>query len=424
MEIFSDTISNLRETLGAIGKVFYHIWWIVLPVAFFPVFKMLWMDYVVGFSKDSWIAQWDWIMLEIIPPLEIEKSPQIMEPIFWGMAGILTTPSKLNYYIKGAITDRFGIELVGEEGDIHFYFRVLKKYRNIIETTIYAQYPDAEIVEVSDYTQKFPRTIPNKNWELWGTDFEFTLEDAYPIKTYEEFEEDVTGRLVDPMAAITENLNDLGPGEHIWYQFVISPLLETERNDEQRTIQELAGRLSGKKKGIIDHFIDVLRSIFPGMLHTIEFPGEEKKEEQPLEFRLTPVEKEILKSVEKNLGKNSFLTKIRFIYIGRKDAFNKSRVSSFIGSIKQFNELYLNQLKPEDKSKTYANYIFKKQRVDLKKRKIYTRYKDRDMTGATMTFSTTEMATLFHFPDMEVKTPAVSRVESKRGSAPANLPIK
>ncbi len=423
MELFSDTISNLGETFGAIGKVFYHIWWIVLPVAFFPIFKLLWMDYVVAFSRDSWASKWDWVMLEIIPPKEIEKSPKIMEPIFWGIAGILTTPNKLDVYVKGAITDRFGIELVGEEGNIHFCFRVLKKYRNIIESTVYAQYPDAEIIEVPDYTQKFPKTIPNKNWDLWGTDFEFTLPDAYPIKTYEEFEEDITGRLVDPMAAMTENLNNLGPGEHIWYQLVITPLFETDRKEEQKTIEELAGRLSGKKKNIVDHIMDVVQSIFPGMFHTVEFPGEEKTEEQPLEFRLTPVEKEVLKAVEKNLGKNSFSTKIRFIYLSKKEVFNKSRVSSFIGSIKQFNELYLNQLKPEDKSKTYANYIFRKQRIDVKKRKIYTRYIDRDPTGPIMTFSTTELATLFHFPDMEVKTPAVSRVESKRGSAPTNLPV-
>ncbi|HLD34432.1 MAG TPA: hypothetical protein VJB62_01065, partial [Patescibacteria group bacterium] len=56
-------------------------------------------------------------------------------------------------------------------------------------------------------------------------------------------------------------------------------------------------------------------------------------------------------------------------------------------------------------------------------RKIYNRYRNRNMDGALMVFSTKELATLYHFPDMGVKSPAIIRTESKLGAAPANLPV-
>ena len=63
------------------------------------------------------------------------------------------------------------------------------------------------------------------------------------------------------------------------------------------------------------------------------------------------------------------------------------------------------------------------QRASFRKRKIYGRYKKRNMDGKLMIFSTKELATLYHFPDMGVKSPSIRRVDSKLGSAPSNLPI-
>jgi hypothetical protein len=66
----------------------------------------------------------------------------------------------------------------------------------------------------------------------------------------------------------------------------------------------------------------------------------------------------------------------------------------------------------------------KKSRLEARQRKIYRRYKSRSMDGALMVFSTKELATLFHFPNMEVKAPSVTMIQSKRGTAPSNLPIE
>jgi hypothetical protein len=277
---------------------------------------------------------------------------------------------------------------------------------------------------VEDYTKNFPKIVPNKNWMLWGTDLELTNPDPYPIRTYDKFEESITGEAIDPMGAFLELFGTLPPGQNIWVQYLFYPLKEVWREDEMKEVQKLAGRISGKEKGIFGDLADVFTNILPGIFGPVEFAAAEKKEEAPLEFRLTPMEKEQLKALEENLGKNAFQTKVRFIYIGKKKGFNKSYISAFFGAIKQFADLNSNALKPDNQSKTYAYYVATDMRSNYRRRKIYRRYKDRDMDGYKAVFSTTELATLFHFPNMNIKAPSITRVESKKGSAPFNLPVK
>ena len=83
-----------------------------------------------------------------------------------------------------------------------------------------------------------------------------------------------------------------------------------------------------------------------------------------------------------------------------------------------------NQLKPNDLSKTYGKIFFKEATADFRKRRILKRYIERNPDGPKLFFSSKELATLYHFPDLSVKSPAVPRVASKMGSAPSNLPMQ
>jgi len=420
MEILTD----FWKPYSVIGKALIQFWWIVFPVMLFYLFKILWMDFVSLYSRFSWLKSLKWTYLEIIPPKDLEKGPQPMEAIFQGMSGVLKTLSVFETHLLGKFTDRFSLELVGLGGEAHYYIRTQTKYRNLIESQIYAQYPDAEIIEVEDYTKNFPKVVPNKKWNLWGTDVKLTDPDPYPIKTYDKFEESITGETIDPVGAFVELFNTLPPGQNIWIQWILCPLMETWRVDEMKEVQKLAGRINGETRGILSDLTDVITHIFQGMFGPVEFPKTEKKEEAPLEFRLTPVEKEKLKALEENLGKNAFRTKMRVIYIGRKEGFDSANVSALFGAIKQFHDLNSNSLAPDNQSKTYALYVAPDARVAYRQRKIYRRYRDRDMDGYKMVLSTTELATLFHFPNMNIKAPSLTRVESKKGSAPFNLPVK
>ena len=121
------------------------------------------------------------------------------------------------------------MEIVSIGGEIHFYIRTPEQFRGIIESNIYSQYPEAEIFEVPDYTKNVPQDIPNKEWDLWGTDEINTKPNPYPIKTYKKFETEiqpVEEKRLDPLAGLLEGMATLGPGEQMWIQIVAKPIRE------------------------------------------------------------------------------------------------------------------------------------------------------------------------------------------------------
>jgi len=422
------SVSTL-DIISNFGNVFTSFWWVILPWPFWYIFKIVWFDYVAFYAADSWNGKYKWTMLEVIPPRDIERGPKPMENFYAGLTGVMTTHNNFDVWLNGAFRqDYFGVELVGEEGQVHYYIRLLKKYRNLVEAHIYAQYPEAQILEAEDYYTKFPKVVPNRNWDLWGVDFTFVQKEPYyPIRTYDQFEESITGEMIDPMAALVEVMGALGPGQHVWLQYVLVPIPETESIAAGKALADkLKGRAVAVSGGRLLHDIsDVLSNLISGLFAPPEFKAlAEKKEEQPLDTRLSPVERDTLKAVEENLSKNFFKTKMRMIVLGKKEVFDKTIISAFVGAIKQFNDINMNSVKPEDISKTYGQIFFADRISSFRKRKIYDRYRKRNMDGALMLFSTKELATMFHFPDMSVKSHALTQTTSKLGVAPANLPIE
>lgn len=336
----------------------------------------------------------------------------------------------------GELPVSFSLELVSTEGTVHYYLRTLKGFRNLVEAHFYAQYPDVEIVEVEDYVKNVPKTVPNKDWDLWGAEFKLLKPDAYPIRTYKFFEESVTGKMIDPVAGLIETMGKLGPGQHLWLQFITTPIKEDwGAKVGQHTIDEFLGHAEEESAGIfarIWHDVaDVLSNLFAGLLgKELEWTSLEAKaaaEEQPVEFRLTPGQKDTLKALESNIGKPMFKMKMRHVYLGRREGFTKQiGVSAFIGGIKQFNDFNLNSMVPDDLQKTYASYVMTESRLRYRQRRIFRRYvtRDTDPQNNRFLFSSEELATVYHMPDMTVTAPALTKVATRRGSAPANLPVQ
>ncbi|EKE11886.1 MAG: hypothetical protein ACD_15C00004G0002 [uncultured bacterium] len=411
MDTYIDIIKSLWQSLS-------QIWWIVFPVAFYYVFIPLWEDFV----QDKWLGSLNWTLIEVIPPKDLEKSPKPMESVFVALTGVVVTFNCFDEYLIGKLTDRFSFELVSLGGEVHYYIRVQKKLRNLVESQIYAQYPGAEIFEVEDYMDKFPKVAPNKDWEVWGADMELTQADPFPIRTYDKFEEDISGTMIDPMAGFLELFASVPPGQNLLLQLVINPLPEVWKKEQVKHVQKLALRETGEKKSFLEDIMDIIKNIIPGIFSPVEFTAA-KKADQPLAFRLTPHESERLKALEENLGKNFYRVKMRFLNVGKKEGFDGSMQTAFFGVLRQFNDLNSNNLKPSN-SKPSTSFVAVDLRAQIMKRRLFDRYRRRNMDGDKIHLSTTELATIYHFPDMGVLTPAIPRVESKKGTPPFNLPIE
>ena len=421
-----DFASFLKQYFETIGQLYSISWWWAGPIVLFYLFKILWTKY----SFNKYLGTLKWVVLEIKPPRNIERSPRTMEQVFAALHGVWSTPNYINKYVRGQWKQAsLSFEIQGVNGEMHFMVRCERRFRNFVESLIYSQYPEAEIQEVEDYTHSVPKNTPNAEWNLWGVDFKKSKDSAYPIRTYKYFQEEVTKGMIDPLAELADVIAGLPPGQQIWLQFVVTP---EHDKDWQASVKKIATKLAGKEVKSEPLFIfrffseifDIISTSFLYIFHTVDEIAEKKKEEQPLMFRLTPGEQETLKAVEESIAKKGYRTKMRFIYIGRRDGFDRGFLSGVNGSIQQFNDAMLNSLVHENETKSFANYIWVEPRMRFAQRKIFNRYLDRDFDGPTFVMNSEELATVYHMPDMSVLSPAISRVEAKKGGAPINLPIE
>lgn len=422
-----DFSSFLKQYFEAIGQLYSISWWWAGPIVLFLLFKILWKKY----SFTQYLATQKYVVLEIKPPRNIERSPRTMEQVFAALHGVWSTPNYINKYVRGQWQQAsLSFEIQGVNGEMHFLIRCERKFRNFVESLIYSQYPEAEIQEVEDYTLSVPKNTPNAEWDLWGVDFKLAKDDAYPIRTYKYFQEEVTKGMIDPLAELADVIAGLPPGQQIWLQVVVTP--EPDK-DWQGAVEKLADKLAKREDKteplvffrFFSQIWEIISMAFKYISTSeIEFAAEVKKDEQPLMFKLTPGEQETLKAVEESIAKKGYRTKLRFIYIGRREGFDRGFLSGVNGAIQQFNDAMLNSFVHDNETKTFANYIWVEPRMRYAQRKIFNRYLDRDFDGPKFVLNSEELATIYHMPDMSVVSPAIARVEAKKGGAPLNLPVE
>ncbi|KKP98764.1 MAG: hypothetical protein US71_C0020G0004 [Parcubacteria group bacterium GW2011_GWD2_38_12] len=394
-------------------------WWIFLPPILFFIFKELWLYYV----KIGYLSRMSWTMLEISVPREVFQTPKAIENIFASLHSISIPPEFMEIYRKGKVQDYICLEMVGGGGKSHFYIRTPSGLKGYVSSQIYAHYPKAEIKEVSDYTADMPLNAPDTQYDLWGTEMKLTKEDGYPIKTYIEFEDTVEEKRIDPVSSLIESFAQLRDNEQIWIQILIRPTYAPWDKEGQKLVNKIIGKKAASKKDWADKFLDMMFLPIKIML-SAEGGKKEEKKEPSLMQHLSPGQKEIVESIERNVSKLGFDTAIRTLYIGKRDVFNRANIAAIMGFFKQFNTLNLNGFRPNSEISPRVKFpIFKKQREYARKKKIYRAYRLRLPAKINFIFNTEELATIFHFPSTVVEAPSTPRIEAKKAEPPINLPI-
>ncbi|MEK7086845.1 MAG: hypothetical protein AAB935_01150, partial [Patescibacteria group bacterium] len=197
--------------------------WVLVPLLLLSVFLDTWLLY----RRSKYINSIVWKTLELKVPKTVIKSPRAMEQVFAALHGTYSFGIRFwNKWWKGEVEGWMSFEMVGRAHGVHFFVRTPEGFRNLIESAIYAQYSDVEIVEVQDYISQFPPSLPDKTYDIFGGDFILAKENAYPILTYPHFEE--PGRVpeerrLDPIAHLVEVMSNLKESEAIWLQLLIRP---------------------------------------------------------------------------------------------------------------------------------------------------------------------------------------------------------
>lgn len=410
-----------QPAMEIVFELFFIFGWIPFAIMLLFVIK----EFYTSRRQDKATKDWKWVLLAVdIPPMNVQ-TPLAVEQMFSHLGGALGTPS-LADKLHGGFKQRFySFEIISIEGYIQFLVRTEVQLRDLVETAIYAQYPEAEIIEVEDYTTSMPDAFPNPDFDMWAADFGLAENDAYPIRTYREFEHNISKDTVlkDPMGTFLESFSRIGAGEQMWFQIIVEPTDNSWKEKAIAKIKEVIGDTTGKKQK--DTIFDTISN---SALKLIEATGDnifgreagEKKEEKrdgPANNlgSMTPGQMRAVEDMELKISKIGMKTKMRGIYIARKEVFKPERgVHAMIGAINQFNIPSENSLVPTTSTGN-----------NTKKMLLMSAFKKRKMKmgGKPFMFNIEELATVWHFPMSHVKTPLVQKAEGKRAEPPAGLPV-
>ncbi|MCR4278681.1 MAG: hypothetical protein NUV81_02120 [bacterium] len=419
-----------RNPYAGMWFLFVHGGWIVILILILWGAKEVWVDHLIGKA----LMSKEWVLLAIDVPRLTEQTPRAVENIFAFFAGIHAPPAnKLETYVTGHKQGTISCEIISIEGRVQFLIHAERKHRDSVEAAIYSQYPDAEIVEVEDYSLTIPSRYPDKEWDLFGTEMIPVRDDVFPIRTYPEFEDKVSGEFKDPMSVLLESMSRLGPGEQFWYQIVLTPIAQVEFSKKAGNwVKKFTGQVVESKPTFVEAMVTwpfrQLALILEVLgLYAVEKPTTDKEGLQRRMMSMTPGEKKIVEAVEHKASKVTFLCKIRFIYAAKHEVMKKSRiVHPFIGAIKQYNTNDMQALKPSGKVGMSSTIILRKNtRNTERKNTLLSAYRGRSDWAGHMPFhmNSEELASLWHFPITgQVKSPQLQKTESKRAEPPINLP--
>jgi len=367
-----------------------------------------------------------YVLLAIDVPRENEQTPKAVEQIFSQLSGAFTWIDKIEKYWIGKTQPVFSFELVSVDGYVQFLVQTPAKFRDLIEAAVYAQYPDAEIVEVEDYADKVPLKYPDEEWDCWGTEFTLKKPAAFPIRTHLQFEHNLSEEYFkDPLGPMLEVFSSLRKGEQLWLQYIIVPCDDSWKDASAALADKILGRKKPVPKTIVDNLLEwPVGAILNEIVGSGEAGPAEKKDATPRMLQLSPGEKGVLELIQLKAAKHGFQTKIRMVYVAKKTAMNKGKViSPMKGAFGQFSALDANAIKLYGKVVPKGDYFWEKWSVPRKTMNIIRNYKNRSGRGGNFfVLNVEELATLYHFPYKTVKAPLIKRTEAKRAEPPMHLP--
>ena len=325
-------------------------------------------------------------VMQILVPRENEKASLAAEQMFASIHGILED------YIK--CPDVVSFEVVSTEEDgICFYVVVPQHLSRFLEGQIYAQYPNADIKYVKDYTIE-----DSSNSEVYVTTGEIEMEKDYifPIKTFRSFE-------VDPLAAITGAMSELNIGEKVWLQIIVRPVSNYWQERSKRYITAIKEGRDPNGIGILGFLTGLVKGM--GKALTESSDGGSQKEI----IKLVPGQEEELSEIENKMLKVGFEFKVRVVTKADTQLRSEQMLRDVVASFKQFTTAHLNNfvhvLPDKTGKEVYEDYI-----------KRYISKDEPDILNIE------ELASLYHLPNISVETPNIAWSRARKLEPPMNLP--
>ncbi len=401
----------------------------------------VWLHYI----RQDFISGIDFVVLEIVPPREVLRSPKAMELFITNALYQFSNKGGKEEYWQGAVWFWFSLEIASIDGQVHFFIRTPTRVQGLIETQMYAQYPQAQVKVVEDYTLAVDEISPTSSWNGWGCEFTLRKPSAYPLKTYVDFGLDKDPKeefKVDPISPIVELFGSLKKGEQMWIQIVITPSKKTFHKH-------------GTWFGHHD-WAEESKEVIKGLLkpYTRYHPNPLEPGKVSLEIRAPGFLDEIVKGISAKTTKIGFDTGIRVMYVAKKEVFDMSSRRNLRLVFRQYANPDENQLDRINSTQgdAYGGIFTSTPNIVMKiSDRMLNEFRERSFFHHplrhtllndgfpliwplspflfpgykhphTFVLNTEEIATLWHFPGQILKVPTLERIESKEASPPTNLP--
>ena len=338
-------------------------------------------------------------------------------------------------FLNGRVPQWYSLEIASIGGNVYFFIMTPNKFRgqnlkDLIEAQIYAQYPQAEVTEVPDYTEVV-KMGGEDGWGIFGTEFKLKKADPYPIKTYIDYGVDRAVSLdenqkVDPITGIIETLGSIGDGEQLWIQILV-------RNAQKR--HDDSKKRFGKKRA----WTEVARDEIIKIQEKYK-PKDKEKGGAPPPL-MTFEDKNIVEALDRSMNKPGFDCGIRALYLAKKGKFRTANITATLNLFKAFGSESLNSFGPRNiTSFDFPWQDYSGGRVTELKQEILDAYKARSffypphdsifnwramkkLDRIPFVLNSEELATIFHLPGGVSETPTFKRSLSKKSEPPINLPV-
>ncbi len=309
--------------------------------------------------------------------------------------GILASTLEKGFKSKFYGQRHIGLEVVGDNGIVNFYAAVPISLVEVVKQAVLSAYPHSQLEEVSDHN------IFNSVGRISSTfGGELTLKEnfAYPIATYQDIKR-------DPMHSILNALSGLTKEDGVGIQILLRPAPDGWR----KSSTELAKK---KRKGKKSHSFFGSNALmwFGRALEALWKPPEDSGPSSVNETPLSPNEEAVVSAIEEKTRKPGFETCIRIITSSNLSQQSESLLKNIIASFALFDAPGKNGFKftaAQDIENFATAYILR----------FFPQTKNKNI------LSSTELATLFHFPQQnDLPTTQVSRIDSKQVDGPHNVP--
>lgn len=402
---------------------------ILIYVGWFPIFAVLVWGFLqiwLGIKQTEYWEKLEWDLLAVTIPQDAIQTPKGMMNFFDNLSGSKSAITWKETWMLGKFQAYFSFEIVSNGGQIHYYIRTMKKYRDLVEAALYAQYPEAQIVEVEDYVDLIPGDYPNEEYDCFGSELTLSKPGTFPIKRYESFEHvgEKDLRFKDPILPMLEMLGKMRPGEFYWIQLlIIGPDSQDWRKESVKWMKKVYGIEEKKKKGFIESSVGWVPASILQQLTGLELgaAGDSKTDDFRM-WKLTPDEQDTMKAVNEKAKEVGWESKIRFVYVAKKELFRKGTIASMTKGIFMQFDSGMNKLGLTDNVTTKDDYPWQAWQMPGKQRKIVNNYKNRLWGGATpFILSSSELATIWHFPPADARTPVLTSLGARMAEAPLEL---